>query len=294
MAKKFQGIFPALTTPFDGEDIAVPRFRENIAKFNQLGLTGYVILGSTGECVLVSDAEAERLVRAGRETAAPEKMVIVGTGQESTKLTIAFTNRMAAVGADAALVRPPSYYKSKMTRDVLRSHFLAVAEGARIPIILYNVPANTGITIDAELVCELAAHPNISGLKDSSGLMAYFGNIVSNVPEDFSCMVGSGFSVLPALVMGGSGAILAVANAAPEVCLDIYNLFKTGKVDDASKHQLKLIPFNKAVMETYGLAALKHAMDVRGYYGGPVRRPLLPLDEAAKPEVEALIKALQE
>ncbi len=293
MGKKFQGIFPALTTPYEGEDIAVPRFRENIAKFNQLGLAGFVILGSTGECVLVSDAEAERLVRAARETAAPEKMVIVGTGQESTKLTISFTNRMAAVGAEAALVRAPSYYKAKMTRDVLRSHFLAVADGARIPIILYNVPANTGLTIDAELVIELAAHPNVAGLKDSSGLMAYFGNIISHVPEDFSCLVGSGFSILPALVMGGSGAILAVANAAPELCLDIYNLFKEGKVEEASKRQLSLIPLNKAVMETYGIAALKYAMDVRGYYGGPVRRPLLPLADTAKPEIEALVNALR-
>jgi 4-hydroxy-2-oxoglutarate aldolase len=292
MAKKFQGIFPALTTPFDGEDIAVPKFRENIAKFNPLGLAGFVILGSTGECVLVSDAESERLVRAARETAAPEKLVIVGTGQESTKLTISFTNRMAAVGADAALVRSPSYYKSRMTRDVLRSHFLAVAEGARLPIILYNVPSNTGITIDAELVCELAAHPNICGLKDSSGLMAYFGDVVSHAPEDFSCLVGSGYNVLPALTMGGSGAILAVANAAPEVCLDVYHSFKAGKCDEAGRSQMKLIPLNKAVMETYGLPALKYAMDLRGYYGGPVRRPLLPLDEAAKPEVEALVQAL--
>jgi 4-hydroxy-2-oxoglutarate aldolase len=292
MSKTFQGIFPALTTPFEGEDIAVNRFRENIARFNEHGLSGYVILGSTGECVLVSDSEAERLVRAARETAAPEKLIIVGTGQESTKLTISFTNRMAAVGADAALVRPPSYYKSKMTKEVLRSHFLAVADGARIPIILYNVPANTGITIDADLVVELSSHPNIAGLKDSSGLMPYFGNIISRVPADFSCMVGSGFSVLPALVMGGSGAILAVANAAPALCLEIYRLFKEGKVDDASQSQMKLIPLNKAIMETYGLPALKYAMELRGYYGGPVRRPLLPLPEEAKPEIEALVKAL--
>ena len=290
MIKKFQGIFPALTTPFEGEDIAVHRFRENIAKLNSLDLAGYVILGSTGECVLVSDAEAERLVRAARETAAPEKMVIAGTGQESTKLTIAFTNRLAAVGAEAALVRPPSYYKARMTREVLKNHYLAVAEGARIPIIVYNVPANTGITIDPELVVELAGHPNVQGLKDSSGMMAYFGKIVPNVPEGFSCMVGSGFSLLPALVMGGSGAILAVANAAPAVCLEIFRLYKEGKVDDASKRQLDLIPLNKAVMETYGIPGLKHAMEIQGYYGGPVRRPLLPLPEEAKAEIAELVK----
>jgi 4-hydroxy-2-oxoglutarate aldolase len=292
MSKRFQGIFPALTTPFEGEDLAVHRFRENIAKFNALGLSGYVILGSTGECVLLSDTEAERLVRAARETAAPDKLVIAGTGQESTKLTILFTNRMAAVGADAALVRPPSYYKAKMTRDVLRSHYLAVAEGARIPVIVYNIPQNTGVTIEPELLIELAAHPNIVGLKESSGIISYLGKVIPNVPEDFSCLVGSGFTILPALVMGAAGAILAVANAAPAVCLEIYRLFKEGKVEDASQRQLDLTPLNKAVMETYGLPGLKYAMEIQGYYGGPVRRPLLPLDDAAKPEIEALVKAL--
>jgi 4-hydroxy-2-oxoglutarate aldolase len=292
MSKRFQGIFPALTTPFEGEDLAVHRFRENIAKFNALGLSGYVILGSTGECVLLSDTEAERLVRAARETAAPDKLVIAGTGQESTKLTILFTNRMAAVGADAALVRPPSYYKAKMTRDVLRSHYLAVAEGARIPVIVYNIPQNTGVTIEPELLIELAAHPNIVGLKESSGIISYLGKVIPNVPEDFSCLVGSGFTILPALVMGAAGAILAVANAAPAVCLEIYRLFKEGKVEDASQRQLDLTPLNKAVMETYGLPGLKYAMEIQGYYGGPVRRPFLPLDDAAKPEIEALVKAL--
>ncbi len=292
MSKRFQGIFPALTTPFEGEDLAVHRFRENIAKFNALGLSGYVVLGSTGECVLLSDTEAERLVRAARETAAPDKLVIAGTGQESTKLTILFTNRMAAVGADAALVRPPSYYKAKMTRDVLRSHYLAVADGARIPVIVYNIPQNTGVTIEPELLIELSAHPNIVGLKESSGIISYLGKVIPNVPEDFSCLVGSGFTILPALVMGAAGAILAVANAAPAVCLKIYRLFKEGKVDEASQRQLDLTPLNKAVMETYGLPGLKYAMEIQGYYGGPVRRPLLPLDDAAKPEIEALVKAL--
>jgi len=292
MSKRFQGIFPALTTPFEGEDLAVHRFRENIAKFNALGLSGYVVLGSTGECVLLSDTEAERLVRAARETAAPDKLVIAGTGQESTKLTILFTNRMAAVGADAALVRPPSYYKAKMTRDVLRSHYLAVAEGARIPVIVYNIPQNTGVTIEPELLIDLAAHPNIVGLKESSGIISYLGKVIPNVPEDFSCLVGSGFTILPALVMGAAGAILAVANAAPAVCLEIYRFFKEGKVEDASQRQLDLTPLNKAVMETYGLPGLKYAMEIQGYYGGPVRRPLLPLDDAAKPEIEALVKAL--
>jgi len=292
MSKNYQGIFPALTTPFEGEDLAVHRFRENIAKFNALDLAGYVVSGSTGECVLISDTETERLVRAARETAAPGKLVIAGTGQESTKLTISFTNRMAAAGADAALVRPPSYYKAKMTKDVLRGHYLGVADGAKIPVIVYNIPQNTGVTIEPELLIELSAHPNIVGLKESSGIISYLGKVIPHVPEDFSCLVGSGFIILPALIMGASGAILAVADAAPAACLDIFRLFKEGRIDEATQRQLDLTPLNKAVMETHGLPGLKYAMEIQGYYGGPVRRPLLPLDETAKPEIEALVKAL--
>ena len=292
MSKNYQGIFPALTTPFEGEDLAVHRFRENIAKFNALDLAGYVVLGSTGECVLLSNDESERLVRAARETAAPGKLVIAGTGQESTKLTISFTNRMAAVGADAALVRPPSYYKARMSRDVLRAHYLNVADGAKIPLIVYNIPQNTGVTIEPELLIELSAHPNIVGLKESSGVISYVEKIIPHVPENFSCLVGSGFVILPALVMGASGAILAVANAAPAACLDIYRLFKEGRIDEATQRQLDLTPLNKVVVETYGLPGLKYAMEIQGYYGGPVRRPLLPLAEAAKPEIEALFRAL--
>jgi len=292
MSKTFQGIFPALTTPFDGEDLAVPRFRENIAKFNAFDLSGYVVLGSTGECVLLSNDESERLIRAARETASPDKLVIAGTGQESTKLTIAFTNRMAAAGADAALVRPPSYYKAKMSRDVLRGHYLAVADGAKTPVIVYNIPQNTGVTIDPDLLIELSSHPNIAGLKESSGILSYLGKITPYVREGFSCLVGSGFVVLPALVMGASGAILAVANAAPAACLDIYRLFKEGRIDEAAQRQLDVTPLNKAAMETYGLPGLKFAMDIQGFYGGPVRRPLLPLPEPAKPEIEALVSDL--
>jgi 4-hydroxy-2-oxoglutarate aldolase len=292
MSKRFQGIFPALTTPFEGEDIAVHRLRENVAKFNAFDLAGYVVLGSTGECVLLSNDEAERLARATRETAAPGKLVIAGTGQESTKLTIALTNRMGAVNVDAALVRPPSYYRAKMTRDVLRRHYLDVAEGAKIPVIIYNIPQNTGIIIDPELVIELSKHSNIVGLKDSSGDLGYLDKIIPHIQEDFSYLIGSPFVLVPALQKGASGAILAVANAAPSVCLDIYRLFTEGRLEEAGKRHHDLLPLIKAVMETYGIPGLKYALTARGFFGGPVRRPLLPLAEEAKPEIEALLKAL--
>ncbi|MBM3295098.1 MAG: dihydrodipicolinate synthase family protein [Candidatus Aminicenantes bacterium] len=294
MGKRFEGIFPALLTPFlggaEGGEVDYPGFRENISKYNAFDLAGYVIGGSNGECVLVSNDETAQLVETAKSVAAPGRLVIAGTAQESTRLTIDFTKRLAGCGADAALIRPPSYYKARMNREALRRHFLAVADASPIPVIVYNIPQNTGITIEPGLVVELAGHPRIAGLKESLGSLAYLGEIIRQLPENFSYLTGSGFVVLPALLAGASGAILAVANAAPGLCLEIYRLFREGKIEEAQRRQLDLIPLNKAAMETYGIPGLKYAMDVQGFRGGAVRLPLLPIDEKGKSEIRTLIE----
>jgi 4-hydroxy-2-oxoglutarate aldolase len=291
MVKPLHGIFPALLTPFEneGEDLAAEKFRENIQKFNAFGLAGYVVGGSTGECVSISNDETATLVQTARTAAAAGRIIIAGTAQESTRLTIEFTNRLADCGAEAALVRPPSYYKSKMGRDSLRRHYLEVADASRIPVIIYNIPQNTGIAIEPGLVVELAKHPNIAGLKESSGSLAYLGETIRELPADFSFLLGSGYVILPGLLAGASGAILAVANAAPALCLEIYRLFREGKIREAQERQLDLIPLNKAAMETYGIPGLKYALDIQDFYGGPVRRPLLPLDEKGKAAIRSLV-----
>jgi len=293
MAKMFSGIYAALLTPFAGDEIATDKFRDNILKYNEYGLSGYVILGSTGECVSISDDESERLVRTAREAAAKGKAVIAGTARESTRLTVDFTNRMADLGADAALVRPPSYFKAKMTFEALKKHYLTLADRSRLPIIVYNIPQNTGIALEARLVFELAQHPNIVGLKESSGTISFLGELIRRLPADFSYLLGHGSSFLPALLMGASGAILAAANAAPGVCVEIFRLFREGKIREAAALQLDLIPLNKAVMEIYGIPGLKHALDRQGLYGGPVRLPLLPMEEKGRAEIDALMKTLR-
>jgi 4-hydroxy-2-oxoglutarate aldolase len=296
MAKEFQGIFPALVTPFKGgplgaeiDDEALGR---NIGLLNAHALAGYLVLGSTGECVSLTDDEAVRLAGIVREEAAPGKKMIAGTGRESTILTIDFTRRMAEAGADAALVRPPSYFKGKMNREALKRHYLAVADAAPIPIILYNIPQNTGIVIDPGLVVELSAHPNIVGLKESSGSLPYLVEIIRRVPADFSYLVGSGYIILPALLMGASGAILAVANAAPALCVEIERLFREGSIHEAVERQLDLVPLNKMIMETHGISGLKCAMRSAGFEGGLARMPLLPVDEKSAAEIDALMKTL--
>jgi 4-hydroxy-2-oxoglutarate aldolase len=293
MTALLEGVFAALTTPFVDDEVSIPKFEENVRKLNGTGLAGYLVLGSTGECVSLSDAESEALVRSARAIAAPGKAVIAGTARESTRLTIDFTSRMADAGIDAALVRSPSYYKSRMSNDALKAHFLSVADKARVPVLLYNIPANTGISLEASLVIELSSHHNIIGLKESSGNIAYLGEVIRRVPPGFRYLLGSGSVFLPGLELGACGAILAVANAAPELCSKIYGLFRERKLDEALRLQLDLIPLNKAIMEGTGIAGLKHALDLRGYYGGPVRLPLLPPGEPGKAEIAALMRGLK-
>jgi len=292
MTKPFEGVYIALTTPFVGDEISPGKIRENIGKYNRTNLAGYLVLGSTGESVSLTDEESERLVEAVVEAAAPGRKILVGTARESTRATIEFTNLAARDGVAAALVRPPSYFKSKMTREALKAHYMAVADKSRVPVIIYNMPQNTGISLEPQLIIDLAAHPNIIGLKESSGSLGFLGEVAREVPPGFHYFLGSGQVIFPGLAMGASGAILAVANAAPETCAEILSLFRTGKKEEARKLQLDLIPLNKAVTETWGIAGLKYAQDLCGFYGGPTRLPLLPLDEKGRREIESCLKIL--
>jgi len=292
MAPRFHGIYAALTTPFVEGDVALDKFKANIRRYNAFGLEGYVVLGSTAENVSLSDDESAGLVRAAKETAAPGKRLIVGTARESTKLTIDFTRRMADLGAGTALVRTPGYYKSRLDAEALRRHFTAVADASPIPVLLYNIPQNTGVAIDSPLVVELSRHPNIAGIKDSSGNLAAVSEVVPQAGRDFDFILGAGSIVLPALLMGASGAILAVANAAPALCVELYREFEAGHLEEARKIQEVLVPLNRAVVPAYGIAGLKYALDLQGYFGGLPRLPLLPVSDKGKAEIETLLKNL--
>ncbi len=292
MDKKVRGIFAALTTPFVAGRVSVEKFRENIERFNRTGLAGYVIMGSTGEAPFVDDEESESLVREARKAADPDKLIIAGTARDSAEWTVKVTNRLAEAGAQAALIKPPSYYKSRMNYEALKAYYSEVADRVKIPVILYNIPQNTQIWLPLELVVELSGHENIIGLKESGGSLAYLGQVVSKVSPDFHYLTGSGSILYSALDMGACGAILALANVAPELCLELYELFVSGKKDEARQLQYRLIPLNRALTETYGIPAIKYALDRRGYYGGPCRTPLLPLEARARTEIENYLREL--
>jgi 4-hydroxy-2-oxoglutarate aldolase len=292
MNKPLEGVYIALTTPFLGDRIAPDKLRENVRRYNETGVAGYLVLGSTGECVSLTDEESLVLVQAVLDAAAPDKKVLVGTARESTRTTIDFTNSLPISGISAVLVRPPSYFKSKMTREALKAHYLAVAEASRYPVIVYNMPANTGISLEPGLIVDLAPHPNIIGLKESSGSIAFLEEVVGRAPGDFHYFVGSGHVVYPGLEMGASGGILAVANAVPEMCARLFRSFKAGRKDEARELQLDLVPLNKLLVEVGGIAGLKHAQGLCGFYGGPTRLPLLPVDEKGQAEIAALLKRM--
>jgi len=292
MNSGFNGIFAPLTSPFEGDSISTEKLRENIQKYNEFELAGYVILGSTGEAVYISDEESEKLVETARESASPEKKIIVGTARESTKITLEFTNRISSLNVDAALVRTPGYYKSKMNREALKEHFLSIADHSKVPIIVYNIPQNTGISVDSELIIELSKHPNIIGLKDSSGNLSFLSKIIPRVSTEFNLLIGAGSVLLPGLILGGCGGIIALSDVAPALCVKLYKLFLKKKLEEARNLQLKLVPLNEAVTQIFGIPGAKYALDLIGYYGGPCRLPLLPLNNREKKEIKEILTDL--
>lgn len=292
MSHGFKGIFTPLTTPYEDNHISPEKLRENIEKYNDFDLSGYLVLGSTGESVFLSDMESEELVKTAKMAAASDKKIIAGTAKESTQLTLEFTNRMADKGADAALIRTPSYMKSLMDKEALRTYFLTIADAAKIPIIIYHFPRSTGLTISSKLIADLSEHPNIAGLKDSSGNMAFLGETIPQLHPNFDFLLGAASIFLPGLIMGASGGIITLSSIAPSRCLRLFSLYNEKKWEEAVTLQFDLIPLNKAIIETYGIPATKYALDLLGYHGGACRPPLRSLEETGKQEIKAILQKL--
>ncbi len=286
------GIFPPIPTPFAGDDIAFDKLAVNIEKWSQTGLKGLVVMGSNGEYVYLSANEKRELVERAVELTPEHMLVIAGTGCESVKETIELTRDSAERGAHAALVVTPHYYSGRMNEDAMLAFFTAVADQSPIPIILYNVPKFTHVNVTVKLIAHLSGHPNIVGIKDSTGNVIQLGDFANNVDPDFNLLVGTAGALFGGLVLGCNGGVLALANIAPEICVKIHEAVKSGDYETAKQLQLKMIPVNQAVTATYGVPGLKAAMDMLGYFGGDPRPPLLPSTEKEKTEIrEILVKA---
>ncbi|HEX8835359.1 MAG TPA: dihydrodipicolinate synthase family protein [Candidatus Acidoferrum sp.] len=290
----FSGIFPALTTPFDGNGaVSVADLKHNIHQYNRTGVAGYVVNGSTGESVLLSKSEMEAVLVAVKETAFPDKKLIAGTGVESTAETIDCTKRAAELGYDAALVKTPYYYKPAYKPEVYFAHYRRVADASPIPVLLYSVPQFTGVALEPPEVAKLAEHPNIIGIKESSGNVLRVAEIVVAASPHFQVLVGSAGGLYPSMTVGARGAILALASALPEKCVALYDLIRQGEQEKARERHTAILRVSKLVVSECGIAGVKYVMDQRGYRGGLPRLPLLPLQDEQKKRLNALLEALE-
>jgi len=287
------GIFPPIPTPFgESGEILFDRLEKNLARWNEEPLSGYVAGGSNGEFPLLTIPERVEVVRRVRQVAAPDRLVIAGCGMESTQATSDLCEKMARAGAEAAIVVTPGYYRGRMTTGALIAHYRAVADRSPLPMILYNVPANTGVDMSAEAAIELSHHPRILGMKDSAGDVVKLARIVSGSAEGFQVMAGSAGFFLAALAVGAVGAVAALANIAGSPLDALLRAFRSGELEEARRIQGRLIEANAAVTSRFGVPGLKAAMDWTGRYGGPPRPPLLPLGEADRELVrQALVGA---
>ncbi len=287
-------VIPPMITPFsENGDVNYDGFASNIQKWNKDALAGYLVIGSNSETVYLSEEEKLTLVKLTVENAAPGREILVGSGLESARETIALTNKCAKLGAHSALILTPYYYGGAMTSKALVRYFTTVADSCDIPILIYNVSKYTHVNIPADAVAELSKHPNIVGMKDSNGDVPQLATFLRVADPSFQVMTGTFAAWYPALTMGITGTISAMANCSPNPIAKVQELYNAGKQKDAYELWQRWFPVNSAVTGTFGIPGLKYATDRFGYTGGHVRNPLIDCSPEDKAKLDAILdKAL--
>lgn len=286
----FEGVFIPVTTPFRGDDVAPERLQANLQKWNATALGGYVVLGSTGEFPMLSEAERDRVLAAAREAIPRDKAFIAGTGTNSTLHTIRQSKRAAELGADAAIVITPHYFTKGFSQAAAQvRHYLAVADASPIPVMIYNFPVNTGINLEAEAVAKIAEHLNVCGIKDSSGNIPQCAQIIDQTPKSFHVLVGAASALLPSLAIGSSGGIVALGLISAREFCDVYALARAGRWDEAREIAARMMAADRGIAGRYGIGGLKAALDLQGFYGGPCRQPLGTPDGDAIADIKEVL-----
>ncbi|HYY98422.1 MAG TPA: dihydrodipicolinate synthase family protein [Pyrinomonadaceae bacterium] len=294
LPERLGGVLLPFPTPFgaDGE-VDARALCENVGRWNRTGVAGYVALGSTGERVHLDERERALVVETARGCVPREMAFVVGVGEQGTRGTVEECRRAAARGADAVLVLTPHFYKGAMTQGALASHFEAVADSSPAPVILYNIPQNTGVALAPETVARLSAHRNVAGIKDSSGDVANFVEMIRLVgerAEEFALLTGHAGVFQASLAAGAVGGILAAGCVMPRLCVEIYEAARAGDGERARELQRRLAPVARAVTVRFGIGGLKYALDLLGFEGGAVRAPLASPDEEARREIARLLE----
>jgi len=289
---EIKGVIPPVITPFrENDQVDYEKFSSNIRKWNKKDLAGVLVLGSNGETSYLREEEKLELIKLAVENTDENKIVMVGTGVESTKMTIELTNQAAELGADCALILTPNYYGGKMGDEAQIAYFNEVADNTKIPILIYNVTKFTHINISPKVVSELSKHKNIIGMKDSSGdvkQLIQFMN--SGLDKEFNLLVGTASAWYPALAVGVKASVMALANCCPDECIEVQKLYEEGKLEESLELYKRMYPVNSAVTGGYGIAGLKYVCDKLGFEGGYTRKPLLPLKDNEKNELNEIIK----
>lgn len=290
MNKRPRGLLVPITTPFDAAtgEVAPIHLRENARRMLNAGVQGILAAGSTGEASLLDEPEYRSVLGWLRDVVPAEKWLIAGAGRESTRATVEACRVAAAESADAVLVRSPAYYAPVMTLEALTEHFRRVADESPVPVMLYNMPKYTHVSLSDSLFAALSDHPNIWGAKDSSGDLKNLASYQAAAPE-WTLLVGSGALYYAALELGAAGAIAATGCFAPELTCEIGNAFLEGDRQRAGSIQERVAPMHMGIVGGLGIAGVKAAMDATGTYGGPVRAPLRDLDEPNRAKASGIL-----
>jgi 4-hydroxy-2-oxoglutarate aldolase len=293
-----RGVFLPIPTPFTASgEVDHAALRSNIAKWNTTGISGYVMLGSTGERVHLDEREYLEVIETARAEVEPRPkglQFIVGAGQQSTRGTVNEIKRVAsAVPVDAFLVITPHFYRPSITQPALLAHYETIANESPAPLILYSMPALTGIKIEPETAARLSEHENIIGIKDSSADVEGLSETIKRVQPDFAVLTGNGTVLSKAMTAGAHGGILAVGCVAPAVCIAIVRAIQSGEFETAGQLQSYLTPLATAVTTRFGIGGLKAALDMKGYIGGAVRAPLHAPDASARKDIRACLDEVQ-
>lgn len=292
---EIHGVLPPVVTPFTAEGkVDFDAFAQNIAQWNDTGVCGYLVLGSNGETPYLQEADKLELIRLAARHAASGKLIMAGTGMESTQATIELTKKAAEAGAHCALVLTPNYYGDQMGDDAQIAFFTEVADQSPIPILIYNVTKFTHVNLSPSAASVLSKHPNIIGMKDSSGNIAQLiAFMTQGLDPEFNLMVGTASAWYPALAIGVKASVMALANCCPRECVQVQQLFEKGEYQASLELYKRMFPVNACVTGKLGVPALKYSCDRLGYRGGAPCKPLLPLTPAQQQQVEAILKTAQ-
>ena len=288
MTKKLSGILAPICTPFVNQEVSIERVRENMHQYRTTALAGYFALGSNGENKSLTEKEKLEILETVVSEKAENQVVLAGAGFESTRQTIEFSKKVAGLGADFVTIVTPSYFKKRLTDETMVRYYTDVADALPIPVVVYNAPGFTGMTVSAGVIGKISQHPNIAGMKDTSkGNMSSY---LEAAGEDFGVLSGTVSTLFESMALGAIGGVVSLANAFPDPCCRLFEKFVSGDMEGARELHYRLFRLNRSVSGSFGVAGVKYAMELGGYHGGDPRLPLLPITEEGKASVRDAVK----